>query len=217
MGCCGASYTIIGESADIKGVFYEDDILPFLEKSKESTCKISNEISYGSGFFCRIPYTENENSYINVLLTCEHVLTKDIVLSNDKDIDILINNQPKIITLKKTRKKWSNPELDYSCIEIKEEDNIDNDFYQLDDIFLKKDYNKEEFLKDNYNDIIIFATMAINKRGFDSGNIIKFQGDNFVHNCNTYYGCSGGVIVNKKKYSHWNAYRSIQKQHKSNC
>ena len=202
MGCSGPSACKIkGETANIRGVFYDEDILQFMEKAKNSTCIIINEEGYGSGFFCRIPYTEDGNSYLNALLTCQHVLQKEIVSSNDKDIKIIINNEDKIITLKKTRKKWYNEILDYSCIEIKEEDNIDNDFYQIDDLMLEKEYDKEKFLKGNYSNIIIFAIMIGQKRGHDSGNISSIGKGYFIHDCNTYPGCSGGVIVNKIKNS----------------
>ena len=39
------------------------------------------------------------------------------------------------------------------------------------------------------------------ERGHDSGIIFKIEENNFIHNCNTYPGCSGGVIVNKIKNS----------------
>ena len=201
MGCGGETFEIIGEIANIRGVFLDEDIFQFMEKAKNSTCKIINEEGYGSGFFCKIPYKEDGTSYLNALLTCEHVLKKEIVSSNDRDIKIIINNEEKIITLKKTRKKWYNENLDYSCIEIKEEDNIDNDYYQLDDVIFEKDYNNEIFLKENYNNIIVFATMIGQKRGHDSGNISDIGNGYFIHDCNTYSGCSGGVIVNKKKNS----------------
>ena len=200
MGCAGNNKLIL-EKANSRGVFYDKNMTQFMEKSRDSTCKIINGGEYGSGFFCRIPYKEDEDSYINVLLTCEHVLKKDIVFSKDRDIKVVINDIEKIITLKKTRKKWSNEALDYSCIEIKETDNLDNDYYQLDDLILKKDYDNKLFLKKNFNKIIIFAIMKGEERGYDSGNITKIVDNNFIHNCNTYQGCSGGVIVNKIKNS----------------
>ena len=115
-------------------------MLEYINKAKYSTCQIfmddKNDNLYGSGFFCRIPYTENDNNLLNVLLTCEHVLKKDIVYSK-KDIKIKVNDAIKKISLSKKRKKWSSEELDYSCIEILDDDGID-DYYQLDDIILKK-------------------------------------------------------------------------------
>ena len=201
MGCSETSEVML-EKTNERGVFFDEEISQFIEKSKSSTCKIIiDEDNYGSGFFCRIPYTKDEKSYLNVLLTCQHVLKKEIILSNDTDINIniLINNKPKIISFKKRRKRWSDENLDYSCIEIKEEDNIDNDYYQLDDLILQKDYDKNKFLEYNYNNITIFSIMQ-NKRGHSDGNILKFKDNfNFIHNCNTYPGSSGGVIVNKIK------------------
>ena len=198
---CNITNELILESANSRGVSYDKIISQFIEKSSNSTCKIINEEGYGSGFFCRIPYTEDGNSYLNVLLTCQHVLKKDVVFSKDRDIKIIINDVEKIITLRKARKKWSDKNLDYSCIEIKEKDNLDNDYYQLDDLIFKKDYANDLFLKKNYNNITIFAIMKGGERGNDNGNIIKIEENNFIHNCNTYEGCSGGVIVNKNKNS----------------
>ena len=87
-------------------------------------------------YFCRIPYKKNDNLLLNVLLTCEHVLTQDIIFS-DNEIKIKVGDEVKNLSLK-NRKKWSNKEMVYSCIEILEEDEI-NDFYNYDTI-LKNNY-----------------------------------------------------------------------------
>ena len=52
-----------------------------------------------------------------VLLTNNHVLSKD-ALKND--IKIKINGETKILSLK-GRKKWTSEEMDFTCIEIREE------------------------------------------------------------------------------------------------
>ena len=107
-----------------------------------------------------------------------------------------VNNAIKNISLSKKRKKMSSEELDYSCIEILDDDGID-DYYQLDDIILKKDYSNDLYLNKMKNHIIIFAIMKNKRRGHSIG-LIKNKNDYlFTHNCNTYPGCSGGAIVNK--------------------
>ena len=94
---------IIKEKSDKRAVMDDNATLAYISKAKDSTCKIYSEENYGSGFFCKIPYTNNENNLINVLLTCEHVLNENIVFS-DKDIQINIDNKEKIIPLKKKEK-----------------------------------------------------------------------------------------------------------------
>ena len=193
------NYKIKLERSDEKGTLDDEQMLEYISKAKYSTCQIlmdeNNHNLYGSGFFCKIPYTENNNNLLNVLLTCEHVLNKDVVLSN-KDITIKVNDKIKKISLSKKRKKWSSKEMDYSCIEILDDDGID-DYYQLDDIVLKKDYSNDLYLDDRKKHIMIFAIMKNKRRGHSSG-LIKNKKDHlFAHNCNTDPGCSGGAIVNK--------------------
>ena len=166
----------------------------YIEKARNATCQILlNDGNYGSGFFCRIPYKKNDNLLLNVLLTCEHVLTQGIIFS-DNIIKIKVYDTVKNISLK-NRKKWSNKEMDYSCIEILEEDEI-NDFYNLDDIILKKNYTNELSINNKMNHIYVFGIMKT-KRGHSSGLIKQIQNFYFIHDCNTYKGTSGGVIVNK--------------------
>ena len=79
---------------------------------------------------------------------------------------------------------------------------MDNNCYQLDDITLSKKYSHDLYLKDPNSNIIIFCIMKDEKRGQYRGRcdgLIKSIHENnyFIHNCNTYHGSSGGVIVNK--------------------
>ena len=172
-------------------------MLKFLSKAKRCTCQIfindNNENLYGSGFFCKIPYTKNNNILLNVLLTCEHVLKKDVVFSS-KNIKIKLDDKIKNISLSKERKKWSNEKMDYSCIEILDDDEID-DYYQLDDMIFQKDYSNNLYLDEKH--IIIFGIMKTKRRGHSPGIIKYIQDHLFAHNCNTDPGCSGGAIVNK--------------------
>jgi surface protein len=175
---------IIKEKANERGLISDEIMINLIEKAKNSTC--------------RIPYTSDENNLLNVLLTCEHVLDQELVFS-DKDINIFVDDKQKKIELKKQRKKWSSKLLDYSCIEILKDDNIDS-FYQIDDIIFQKDYSNNLYLEKNKKNIIIFAMMNDKTRGHSDGIIKKIdEFHNFIHDCNTVRGCSGGVIVNKMK------------------
>ena len=187
------TFKIKNEVSDNRGTIDDEAMIEYLEKAKYATCKIEiNDSKYGSGFFCKIPSKDNGNILIDVLLTNEHVLDYNYVFSKS-DLKLVVNNKEKIISLKEERKRWSNKTLDYSCIEILKQDNI-KDFYCLDDKILKDDYSNDIYLGKN---IIIFGIMKNKKRGHSDGLIKYINKFYFVHNCNTYPGCSGAVIVNK--------------------
>ena len=86
------------------------------EKKVSATCKIlsGNE---GSGFFYEIKVN---NKLMKVLFTNNHVIN-----NLNSDIKIEHNREKKIIKLN-NRFKCTNEELDYTCIEIFEEDGFNN-------------------------------------------------------------------------------------------
>ena len=124
---------IKNEGTDLKGVIECDAMVQFIEKAQLCICEIRNEKENkkGSGFFCKIPYTRDDNTLLNVLLTCEHVLGKNLIFS-DENIQITLNNNKKYLSLKQKRKKWSSHTMDFSFIEILENDGIE-DYYRIDD------------------------------------------------------------------------------------
>ena len=178
------------EKSDKKGMIDGDAMMLFLQKAKKAICEINLPKGYGSGFFCKIPYTEDNNQLIPALITCNHVLSKDLIKANN--INIILNGQTKILSLNK-RKIWTDKNIDFTCIEIKEkEDNIYT-FFNLDDNV----FTNELYLNQN---VIIYG-INNNKIGsklvFSNGIINKSYGCNFEYTCNTYPGCSGGCIVNQ--------------------
>ena len=93
-----------------------------LDKSEKSICEIKTDNGYGSGFFCKIRYPDINNQ-IYCLITNYHVIDDDMI--NYKEyIEIKINNKEIKIKLNNKRKIWRNEEIDFTCIEILEEDNI---------------------------------------------------------------------------------------------
>ena len=174
----------------------EKEISPikYLQKAKNGICQIIIEnYPFCSGCFCRIPYTNN--FYLNALLTCHHVLNKNVVFS-DGNIKIKVNDRYIFLSLK-NRKKWCNEKLNYFCIEIKDDDEIDN-FYQIDDIILKNDYKNELYLQ-KY--ILTFAIMEDGEIGYSNGQINNIENSYFWYNCDIDKGYSGGVIINNKNNS----------------
>ena len=178
-------YNIKLEKADEKGMVDGESMIDYLQKAKSSICEIDLPKGFGSGFFCKIPYTKDNNHLIPVLITCNHVLSKDLIKKSN--INIILNGQAKTISLNQ-RKIWTDEKIDFTCIEIKEkEDNIYS-FFNLDDNI----FNNEYYLTAN---VIIYGMQ--NSLVFSNG-IIKYNKDGIIlYTCNTYPGCSGGCIVNQ--------------------
>ena len=190
-------YNILLEKSDEKGMLKGKETRDFLNKAMEAVCEINLSKGIGSGFFCKIPYTENNNLLLPVLITSNHVLSRDLI-NSDNDIKITINGKKKTIPLKQ-RKIWTDEKMEFTCIEIKEkEDNIDT-FYNLDGNILKNNSSNEYYLNKN---VIIFAINKENKQiGFSNGLIKRCKDNFFDYTCNTYEGCSGGCIVNQSNNS----------------
>ena len=186
------NYDIQLEKSDEKGMLDLQIIKHYLTKAENAICKIKLSKGYGTGFFCKIPFTENFNLLLPVLITCNHVLSKDIIESENY-IEIIVEEEKKRISLKDQRKKWTSEDLDFTAIEILNNDNIDEFFY-LDDNVFKKNYSNNIYLDKK---VIIFGINENGKPGFSNGKIKSIQDFSFAYNCNTYPGCSGGCIVNQ--------------------
>ena len=179
------------EASDEKGMLEADSTIEYLLKAKKAVCEIKLPNGFGSGFFCKIPYTENDNLLLPVLITNNHVLSKEL-LNSKNDIEIVINGETKNISLKQ-RKIWNDKDMDFTCIEIKEkEDNI-HTFFNLDDSVLDDNYDNNCYLNKN---VIIFGINKNGKKvGFSNGLIKNNKEYFFDYTCNTFKGCSGGCIV----------------------
>jgi hypothetical protein len=184
---------ITPEYSDEKSMLDAKTIMKFLPRAIKAVCEIKLSKGFGSGFFCKIPYTENDNLLLPVLITNDHVLSKEI-LNSKNDIEIIINGEIKILSLKK-RKIWNDKEMDFTCIEIKEkEDNI-HTFFNLDDNVLDNNSDNKSYINKN---VIVYGINKIGKKVSFSNGIIKKNKDFFfTHTCNTFPGCSGGCIVNQ--------------------
>ena len=185
-------YDIKLEKADEKGMINGKAIMNYLKKAIKAVCEIKLTNGFGSGFFCKIPLTENNCIFSPVLITNNHVLSREFLNSHDY-ITIIIDDENKDIPLKQ-RKIWTDEKMDFTCIEIKEEDKI-HTFFNLDDNVLDTNYSNENYLNQN---VIIFAiNKDIKQIGFSNGLIKKNLDCFFSYTCNTFPGCSGGCVVNE--------------------
>ena len=181
------------QKSDSKGMLNSKELSEYLPKAIKAMRKINLSNGFGSGFFCKIPYTENDNILLPVLMTNNHVLSRDS-LNSENYIKITLDGETKIISLKQ-RKKWTDETIDFTCIEIKEEEDNIHKFFNLDDNVLDKNYSNDCYL--NKKVLIYGFNKNEDDVGFSNGQIIKNNDSFFAYNCNTYPGCSGGCIVNQ--------------------
>ena len=89
------------------------------------------------------------------------------------------------------RKAYTNKELDYTCIEIFDEDKIE-DFFKIDKLIIN---NSIEIYKNL--DIFILGYPKGNELAFSNGTISGIKNNIMIHTCSTYDGSSGSPIISK--------------------
>ena len=179
-----------------------------LFKMEKAICKINylNPQNYegtGTGFFCEI---DNKSIPIKkALFTNYHVLNEsnskeivnfDIINTVITDQKYIIEYKGKEIKVNDGRKKIYNKDLDYTCIEIYDTDDI-TDFFQIDYQFLNS--SKIKCLK---KEIIILQYPLGKELSFSMGKIldIKIQDKSYdviKHNASTKSGSSGSPIIRR--------------------
>jgi len=191
-------YEIQLEKSNDKGMFNFQSIKNFLLKAKNEVFKIKLSGGYGTEFFCKIQYKENDYILLPVLITCNNVLKKDVIVSQN-DIKLIFNDGKEfIISLKEARKKWVDKKMDFTIIEIKKNDDIE-EYFQLDDILFEKNYSNENYLGKK---AIIYGIDPSQRIGFSNRKYKKIFLKCFSsYTCNTYPGCSGGYIVKQNNNS----------------
>ena len=139
-------------------------------------------------FFCKIPYNYN---YINVLFTNNHVINEKLLLPGKK-IRLDYKNIIKEIEITKNRLVCTDSRnydegLDYTCIQIFEEDG-----FNTQNIFKLDDFNIS-----NYNGIKICVLQYPkgNNLELKTGYIVDLNNYEMFHNANTDHGSSGSPIV----------------------
>jgi len=118
------------------------------------------------------------------------------MLKNKEYIEIKINNDIKKISLNIKRRIWSNKNIDFTCIEILKEDNINvNKPFEIDDNSYNINFDIKEYNKRG----ICISSIGSYKKAYINHGVIyyceKYNDEYFSHDCNTNYGYSGGPIV----------------------
>ncbi len=129
---------------------------------------------------------------MKVLLTCNHVLTENLIKNNST---IKFKHQDTIKNLKINEKRFvcTNEDLDYTCIQILNEDKI-SDYFKIDSN-IKKNPNKIY-----YNELFaIYQCPEGNDISLSEGKIEEVKSDGVIwHNISTDKGSSGGPLILSK-------------------
>ena len=148
----------------------------------------------GSGFFCLI--SDSDIPFTKAFFTANHILNKSS-LENEKTIIIEHLNKIKKFEITSKRKYFTNEKLDYSCIEILEEDEIKSDyFFKIEPNILN---DKKKSLKNQ--EIFILQYPMGGDLSFSSGRIININNDHIFHSASTCKGSSGSPIIRRFNYN----------------
>ena len=124
-------------------------------KLEKSICEIIKGDGYGVGFFCKINFKNHE---IYCLMANYNAITEEML--NKDYIEIIITNKiVKKIYLNK--KRWVNKDLDYICIEISKDDDIET--LEIDNNCSDNENKNEDY---NKKDIIIASINCVRKIGY---------------------------------------------------
>jgi len=142
----------------------------------------------GCGFFLEINL--KDILFKKYLLTNNHILNGNDIKLN-KEIILEYKNEIKKITITGNRKVYTNEELDYTCIEIFDTENI-KDYFKIDE-------NLIEYSIENYKnkDIFILQYPKRNEISFSSGIILDTKDNKIIHNSSTNKGSSGSPIISR--------------------
>ena len=162
---------------------------------EKAMCKIKFQIkekgklttSFGSG--CFIQLKKEDFPLTKFLLTNNHVLDQERIKGN-KILDIIYEGKIKKINLSK-RRRFTNKNLDYTCIEIFEQDNIKR-YYNIDQRIFQS--NQKQFKNE---DIYILHYPKGGDLSFSPGKILAIKDSSIFHNCSTAGGSSGSPIISR--------------------
>ena len=174
-------------SYKIRNVYESDKKRPITFRAMErykkkisATCKILSG-NKGTGFFCEIKVN---NKLMKVLFTNNHVIN-----NLNSDIKIEHNRKKKIIKLN-NRFKYTNEELDYTCIEILEEDGFNN-YFKID----KNINNNNPYEEYKYDEFVMIQYPGGDDVSFAEGYINDIKNENILYTMNTEFGSSGSPLI----------------------
>ena len=164
-----------------------------LEKQAKCICKIIGSNSQiGTGFFCKIPYS-NQEEKMPVLITNYHIID-DNFLENKKLLKLSIDNNLKVLSIDENSKIYSSPrnKYDIMIIRVNKED-LDEfkNYLELESSLFNKD--SEKLFQDEQIYILHYPNNDEISVSYGVG-IEKINEFDIKHLCNTCNGSSGSPI-----------------------
>ena len=155
-------------------------------------CKLNINGVNGTGFFCKIPFQNNETKIF--LMTNYHVLDKNYYEANNK-INLLINDEKEIktIDLRIKRNTYFNQDNDITLIEINENDNIKN-YLELDENLFRHNNN----ILYEHKSLYVLQYPQGGNASVSYGLLTSLDKYEIKHICSTENGSSGSPILNLK-------------------
>ena len=180
---------IVGHSKPIKKketleLFSREDSMCKIESRKVIKGKL--ESIKGTGFFL---YINNKDIHFNkCLITNNHILDENDIEINS-EIIIEYKGNKKMIVINEKRKAFTDIKIDYTCIEILDEDNIQQ--------FFKTEKNIDDMNSYKGQDIFILQYPNGNELSFSIGKIISIEDNKIKHTSSTEGGSSGSPIISR--------------------
>ena len=169
-----------------------------LFKRENSMCSINYETylngvtkndGLGCGFFCKL-----NNSYFpfkKALFTNNHILNEESIKTGKK-IQFQYQKKDFTIDITKKRNAFSDRRLDYTCIEIFDEDGINN-FFEIDNDVVTNKKN----LKDQ--NIFVLQYNKNRELSISSGKILEVSNKEMIHSAVTTFGSSGSPLIRRNR------------------
>ena len=174
-----------------------EELNKILDQMNKSICKIDQGDIFGTGFFCNIPISIQNQciNYCLALITCKHVF--DEIKGNVMKLEINKKNQ--ILALDNSRKIYLDKMRDIAIIELR-----NGDFSNINSLYLDENIF-EKHPEYNYKDIYILHYEFGKDAKYSPGIITSFDkaliyNTKLYNNCSTQPGSSGGPILNSKNY-----------------
>ena len=171
-----------------------------LSQMKNCICRIIKDNGEkGTGFFATIPFSNNTNNLLNVLITNNHILDENDI-ENDKTINLIMYKEERAIEKKikidNSRKKITilnkDEGIDITIIEVKPNKDEINNFLEIDDKIIELQCIRKS----------IYVLHHKREKRVVSYGLMKdvLEGKKIRHYCNTEEGSSGSPILSLNNF-----------------
>ena len=173
------------------------------------------KIGTGTGFFIKFKDPNSDNRFKYFLMTCEHVIQKEIIEEEPIEFDIVYfyEKYSKKFKFKKSerfiKEYRSDYNIDITIVEIKP-----NEIPVI--LFLEPDYNINNYQKYLNNEIIVHQYPKGLEQCVSQGKIIKINNKEITHESSTEPGSSGSPIVIKNQIEVIGVHKSGNEEDKMN-